>query len=106
MMRDSEIEQWVLNEIGSMSEGVSRELCVLSINGLVSLRGTVRSRNQKLSAEMAASRAKGVSAVISHLQVAPRISRKPRTILKTQVTPSPAIPQAAKVSALRAQENW
>jgi len=102
MMRDSEIEQWVLNEIRSMTDGRLRELSVLSINGVVSLRGTVRSRNQKHAAEVAAIRAKGVSAVISHLQVVPRISRRSPAIVKTQVTPSPAMAQAAKVAALRA----
>ena len=102
MMRDSEIEQWVLNEIRSMTDGRLRELSVLSTNGVVSLRGTVRSRNQKHAAEMAAGGAKGVSAVISHLQVVPRIVRKSPAIVKTQVTPSPAISQTAKVAALRA----
>jgi osmotically-inducible protein OsmY len=100
-MRDSEIEQWVLNEIRTMSDGRLRELCVLSINGVVNLRGTVRSRAKKHAAELAASRAKGVSAVISHLQVVPRISRKSPAIMKPQVAPA-AIPQAAKV-ALTAQ---
>jgi len=99
-MRDSEIEQWVLNEVRSMTDGRLRELSVLSINGVVNLRGTVRSRNQKDAAEMAASGAKGVSAVISHLQVVPRISRKPPTVIKTQVTPPPAISPGAKVAAL------
>ena len=102
MMRDSEIEQWVLNEIRSMTDDRLRELCVLSIHGVVNLRGTVRSRTQKNAVELAATRAKGVSSVISHLQVAPRIVRRPRSITKSQIGPSAAISQAVEIAALRA----
>jgi len=72
-MRDSEIEQWVLNEIG-LTAGRLKEVCVLSLNGVVSLKGSVQSRVEKLGAHEAAARAKGVVGVINHLNVRKRNS--------------------------------
>jgi len=77
-MRDSEIEQWVLNEIGLTAEGRLKEICVLSRNGVVSLKGTVDSRADKLAAHEAAAQAKGVSGVINRLNVRKRHSIRRR----------------------------
>ena len=100
-MRDSEIEQRVVNEIRLMTYGRVKELCVLSVNGVVTLRGSVASPNQKHAADVAASRAKGVIAVISHLQAGRRISRKPPS-LKTPVTTPATISQTVAIAALPA----
>ena len=67
-MSDSEIEQWVLREIGSTSNG-SREICVFSHNGVVTLRGTVKSSAQKLALSRAAKIANGVVCVIDDIKV-------------------------------------
>ena len=68
-MRDSEIEQWVLNEIRLMTGNRLKELGVWSSNGVVTLKGTVQSRADKLSAQQAAECAKGVVAVSNQLSV-------------------------------------
>ena len=65
---DSEIEQWVLREIG-LTSNASREICVFSHNGVVTLRGTVKSFDHKLAVGRAAQIAKGVICVIDDLRV-------------------------------------
>src|SRR6187431_480412 len=84
-MRDSEIEQWVLNEIGLTTGGRLTEVCVLSVNGVVNLKGTVPVRADKLAVQRAAKQAKGVVAVINQLNVSKRklVGRRPR--LKSRV---------------------
>ena len=71
-MRDSEIEQWVLNEIRLMTGGRLKEVCVLSLEGLVNLKGTVPNRADKLAAQSAAHGARGVVGVINQLHVQQR----------------------------------
>ena len=68
-MRDSEIEQWVLSEIKNKTHGRLKELCVFSLNGVVKLNGTAHSRADKLAAQAAVERARGVVAVINELNV-------------------------------------
>jgi len=65
---DSEIEQWVLREIDLTTRG-SREICVLSHNAVVTLRGTVKSNDQKWAIDRAAQIAKGVLCVINDIKV-------------------------------------
>ena len=65
---DSEIEQWVLKEIGLAAKG-SREICVFSFNGVVTLQGTVKSRDQQLAVSRAAQIANGVVCVIDDIKV-------------------------------------
>ena len=67
-LSDSEIEQWVLREIGSTLNG-SREICVFSHNGVVTLRGTVNSSAQKLAVSRAAQISNGVVCVIDDMKV-------------------------------------
>src|SRR5580765_7804505 len=91
-MRDSEIEQWVLNEIGltaesRLAESRLKEVCVLSLNGVVSLKGSVQSRADKLATHEAAARAKGVVGVINCLNVRKRDSVQRRTVVKSQIAP-------------------
>jgi BON domain-containing protein len=85
-MRDSEIEQWVLNEIRLTTGGRFRELCIFSLNGGVTLKGTVRRRADKLAVQQAAERANGVVRVINQLSVrrSNRLARR-RAAFKGQV---------------------
>lgn len=69
-MRDSEIEQWVLRHLGLLELSDSREVCVLSCEGIVTLYGTVGGKASKLAMHRAARTAKGVIAVINNLQAA------------------------------------
>ena len=68
-MSDSEIEQWVLNEIKLTTGDRLKEVCVLSSTGVVNLKGTVGSRAERLAAQTAARQANGVVRVINELKV-------------------------------------
>ena len=73
-MRDSEIEQWVLKELGRQRNGNRnryKEICVCATNGIVTLQGTVRTRYEKSNAQKAALRAQAVTVVINNLKVLP-----------------------------------
>ncbi len=69
-MRDSEIEQYVLN---SLAAGLasSREVCVVSHDGVVTLAGTVPNLMCKLAALRLALGSNGVSAVVDNLAIKP-----------------------------------
>jgi osmotically-inducible protein OsmY len=84
-MRDSEIEQWVINEIRLMTGSRLRELCVFSLQGVVNIKGTVQSRADKLAAQKAAKRGKGVVGVINQLNLRPRNLAQRRTGVQKQV---------------------
>ena len=68
--RDSEVEQWVLREL-SLSEIRSREICVFAGDGVVTLRGSAETHQEKLAAEQAALRATGVVGVVNTIRVKP-----------------------------------
>jgi hypothetical protein len=68
-MRDSEIEQLVLRELARHRNGNSKEISVCASDGIVTLKGTVRTRYEKSAAQKAALRAVAVSAVVNHLKV-------------------------------------
>jgi hypothetical protein len=87
-MRDSEIEQWVINEIRLMTGSRLKELCVFSLNGVVNLKGTVQSRADKLAAQKAAERAQGVVGVINQLNLRRRNTVRCRPVVKSQVVPA------------------
>ena len=70
-MRDSEIEQWVLRHLGLLELADSREVCVVSCEGIVTLYGTVGGKTSKLAMHRAARKTRGVMAVINNLQMAP-----------------------------------
>lgn len=67
-MRDSEIEQCVLRHLGLLELADSREVCVVSCEGIVTLYGTVGGKASKLAMHRAARAAKGVIAVINNLK--------------------------------------
>ena len=66
-MTDSEIEQWVLRELRFAGNIESRELCVSSQEGIVTLGGTVPNRVTKAAAKRAALRGRGVRSVVNNL---------------------------------------
>jgi|GEM_PF-2309917 hypothetical protein len=70
-MTDSEIEQWVVRELRFAGNIESRELCVSSQQGIVTLGGTVPSRISKVAAKRAALRARGVKNVVNNLRSVP-----------------------------------
>lgn len=84
-MRDSEIEQWVLNEIRLRMNGRLKELSVLSTNGVISLKGTAISRADKLAAQEAAVGARGVVGIVNQLNLRPRSLTRGRASTKKQV---------------------
>ena len=90
-MRDSEIEQWVLNEICLRTNCLLKEVCVFSTNGVVSLKGTVPSRADKLAVQEAAARAKGVAGVVNQLS-----TRRKRTIDRSANLKKQRVPVAAR----------
>ena len=67
---DSEIEQWVLREL-SLSEIRSREVCVFSRDGVITLRGSAQTHQDKLAVEEAARRATSVVGVVNEMRVKP-----------------------------------
>jgi len=89
-MRDSEIEQWVLNEMRLKSGGRLQEVCVLSLEGLVNLKGTVQNRADRLAAENAAQQATGVVGVINQLHVRRRNQVRSHAPVKSHVVPVPS----------------
>jgi hypothetical protein len=89
-MRDSEIEQFVLNEIRLKMNGRLKELSVLSMNGVVSLKGTVLSRSDKAAAKAAAEAVKGVVGIVNQLNLRPRSLTGRRASMKKQAGPAAA----------------
>jgi hypothetical protein len=71
-MRDSEIEQWVLSEMRMTTDSRLKEVCVFSLNGVVSLKGTVNSRSDKLMLQTSAECSRGVVKVINCLKLRKR----------------------------------
>ena len=72
MRTDSEIEQWVLHELNSEPVLGSKEICVQSNEGVVTLSGSIRNRDGKLAAAQATSRVLGIAGVVNDMKVAPR----------------------------------
>lgn len=68
-MRDSEIEQWVLRELGRQRNGNSKEICIYAVDGIVTLTGSVRTRYERSIVQKAALRAEAVVAVINQVKV-------------------------------------
>lgn len=68
---DSEVEQWVLRELSLSKKVCSPEVCVLARDGVVRLRGSAQSYQDKLAIEEAARRATGVVGVVNEMRVKP-----------------------------------
>ena len=67
---DSEIEQWVLREL-SLSEVRSREVSVFSRDGVITLRGSAQTYQDRLAVDKATRRATGVVSVVNEMRVKP-----------------------------------
>ena len=68
---DSEVEQWVLRELNLSDKARSREVCVLARDGLVRLRGSAQSDEDRLAVEAAVRHAIGVVSVVNEIKVIP-----------------------------------
>jgi len=106
-MRDSEIEQWVLRELGRQRNGSSKEICVHATDGIVTLTGSVRTRYEKSMVQKAALRAEAVTAVVNHLKVLRlETAIKPRAMAVRNNPPPLQVnqyQQAARAVAARTQ---
>lgn len=69
MRRDTEIEQQVLRSLKLTLAMAGREICVESNEGVVTLKGTVRSVQSRSAIHSAASQAPGVRDVVNRLRV-------------------------------------
>jgi hypothetical protein len=70
IMRDSEIEQSVLRQLESLDLAGSREVCIFSQKGIVTLSGSIN-RASRLSVQRAARQAPGVVKIINKLTLKP-----------------------------------
>jgi len=69
MRMDSEIEQQVLRSLALDSAISSREICIESQRGVVTLSGTVPSYRESSTIYSATSRAPGVCGVVNRIEV-------------------------------------
>src|SRR5258706_2199329 len=76
MRIDSEIEQQVRRSIEMDSAISSREICIESQDGVVTLSGTVSSYRERSTIFSATSRAPGVCAVVDKIEVVDQIEVK------------------------------
>lgn len=100
---DSEIEQWVLRELGSDKKIESKELCVFCCDGVVTLAGSVEHSRDKIAAELAALRAPDV------LDVTDRIALKPcMALIEQRFLALPFSPPSAKavLPCVRADQQF
>ena len=92
---DSEIEQWVLRELGSQQDLGSQEICVQSHEGVVTLRGSVPNDANKLAAEQAVYRVLGIAGVVNDIKVELRCVEMSKSLvivtLSEQRKPGPLV---------------
>lgn len=91
---DSEIEQWVVREWRSSQKVCSPEICVLAHDGVVRLRGSAQSFEERSAVEEATRCAPGVVGVVNEIRV------KPRTALVTKVSPADVLAPALRPDRL------
>ena len=68
--KDSELEQWVLRQL-SLSDIRSREVSVFARDGVITLRGSAQTYQDKLAVEEATRRAAGVVGVVNEMRLKP-----------------------------------
>lgn len=68
---DSEVEQWVLRALSLSGKVRSPVICVLARDGVVMLRGSARSFEDRAAVEEATRCASGVVGVVNELKVKP-----------------------------------
>ena len=99
--RDSEIEQWVLKELSLSREIDSAEICVLSNDGLVTLKGTVYNHHNRHAAGNAARLAPGVLGVLNLLTVTADVAiKQPAELMPEPVFVHGRVRSASVVSAV------
>ena len=86
---DSEIEQWVLRELSFREQNNSREVCVFARDGVVTLRGSARSYQDKLAVEEATLRAPAVVDVLNEMKVKPCSELIGKGVASVPLTESP-----------------
>lgn len=91
---DSEIEQWVLRELSLSEKVCSPEICVLARDGVVGLRGSAQSFDERSAVEEATRRATGVVDVINEIRV------RPCTVLRTKFSPTVVLAEAFRPGRL------
>jgi osmotically-inducible protein OsmY len=89
---DSEVEQWVLREL-SLSEIRSPEVSVFSRDGVITLRGSAQTYQDKLAVEEATRRATGVVGVVNEITVKPCTALVEKVSARVPLTelPSPGV---------------
>lgn len=85
---DSELEQQVLRELSLSKKICSPEICVLARDGVIRLRGSAQSYQEKLAVTQATRRATGVLGVVNEMKV------KPSTALIPRVSPGAVLAEA------------
>ena len=94
MRTDSEIEQWVLRELGLANDLGSPEIWVQSHDGVVTLNGSVPNYANRLAAQRAAYRVTGIADVVNEIKV------KPHSIENRQRSTSVTLSEPFQPSAL------
>jgi hypothetical protein len=96
LKRDSEVEQQVLRSIRLDSAISSREICLQSHCGVVTLSGTVPSHGECLAIYYATLRAPGVCGVVNTIDVSGDRHRTPEpSWIDTRSVPPPNPPASA-----------
>ncbi len=93
MRIDSEIEQQVRRSIELDSAISSREICIESHDGVITLSGTVSSYRERSTIFSATSRAPGVCAVVDKIEVIDKIEVKDgEHLIRAEAAPDQPIP--------------
>ena len=92
-MADSKVEQWVLRELSLSDEVRSAEVGVFARDGVVRLRGSAHSYQDKSAIEDATRRASGVVGVVNEMRVKPcaALIQRVKTSVALTVSPSRAM---------------
>lgn len=98
---DSEVEQWVLRELSLSTKIRSREICVLARDGVITLRGSAQSYQDKLAIEDATRRANGVVGVVNEMRVAPCSPPTEKVLTSVALTVSPGRDMFAQSAAIQ-----
>jgi BON domain-containing protein len=103
--RDSEIEQWVLREL-FLSKVSSSEICVFSRDGMVSLRGSAESEQDKLAIEKATLGAIGVTGVLNEMKVKAGTTPVLKQPLRLELPNPPVFLPALAAHETTAKPSW
>ncbi len=103
--RDSEIEQCVLREL-RLEKGLgSREICVFSCDGVVTLKGSVRTSSNKVAAQEATRRVADVVTVLNEITVESHYRLNRRFLNRHPKTTPRVLAQSKKRTRNRRRES-